>query len=175
MAVTTCRPGRLSSRRVAARRGHPPTSGWAVGWPACLPRSVPASVASSAARRRRREAPATPTAAAIDDGMAPCRSFPRLGVVERQSSPADDDDAGLGSRGQWHGRGLGLIFGSCRATRCRNSSLKWRKRSTRAPMNWWFCVPARSPAVVGAEALPQIACTLRSVDVCSAWMGGCLQ
>jgi hypothetical protein len=28
---------------------------------------------------------------------------------------------------------------------------------------------------VGAEALRQIACTLRSIDVCSAWMGGCLQ
>jgi len=38
-------------------------------------------------------------------------------------------------------------------------------------MNWWFCVPARSPAVVGAEALPQIAGTLRrSIDVYSAWM-----
>jgi hypothetical protein len=30
---------------------------------------------------------------AIDDGFAPRRSFARLGVVERQSSPADDDDA----------------------------------------------------------------------------------
>jgi hypothetical protein len=37
-------------------------------------------------------------------------------------------------------------------------------------MNWWSCVPAQSPAVVGAEALPQIAGTLRSIDVYSAWM-----
>jgi hypothetical protein len=33
----------------------------------------------------------------------------------------------------------------------------------------------RSPAVVGAEALPQIACTLSSIDVYSAWMSECLQ
>jgi hypothetical protein len=37
-------------------------------------------------------------------------------------------------------------------------------------MNWWFCVPARSHAVVGAKALPQIAGTLRSIGVYSAWM-----
>jgi hypothetical protein len=36
-------------------------------------------VASSAARRRQREAPATPTAA-LDDGIAPRRSFARLGT-----------------------------------------------------------------------------------------------
>jgi hypothetical protein len=51
-------------------------------------------------------------------------------------------------------------------------------------MNGRFCVPARSPAMrgrrrlcsaVGAEALAQIACTLSSIDVDSAWMGGCLQ
>src|ERR1700751_4655915 len=45
--------------------------------------------------RTRREAPATPTTAAIDDGIAPRRSFVRLGVVERQSSPAGDADARL--------------------------------------------------------------------------------
>jgi hypothetical protein len=28
---------------------------------------------------------------------------------------------------------------------------------------------------VGAEALPQTACTLSNIDVYSAWMGGCLQ
>jgi hypothetical protein len=28
---------------------------------------------------------------------------------------------------------------------------------------------------VGAEAVPPIACTLSSIDVYSAWMGGCLQ
>ena len=27
----------------------------------------------------------------------------------------------------------------------------------------------------GAEALPQIACTLSSIDVSSAWIGGCLR
>ena len=37
----------------------------------------------------------TPTTAAIDDEIAPRRSFARLGVVERQSSPTDDDDARL--------------------------------------------------------------------------------
>jgi hypothetical protein len=30
-------------------------------------------------------------------------------------------------------------------------------------------------SAVGAEALPQIACTPSSIDVYSAWMGGCLQ
>jgi hypothetical protein len=43
--------------------------------------------------------------------------------------------------------------------------------------NWRFCVPSRSPVIrgrrrscwaVGAEALPQIACTLSSIDVYSA-------
>jgi hypothetical protein len=60
---------------------------------------------------------------------------------------------------------------------------EWRQRCASAAMNWRFCLPARSPVVggrrrwcsaVGAEAL-QIACPLRSVDVYSAWMGGCLQ
>ena len=33
----------------------------------------------------------------------------------------------------------------------------------------------RGCSAVGAEALPSMVCTLRSIDVYSAWMGGCLQ
>jgi hypothetical protein len=51
-----------------------------------------------------------------------------------------------------------------------------------APMNWRFCLPDHPPFVVvaadsavGAEAPPRIACTLSSIDMYSAWMGGCLQ
>jgi hypothetical protein len=40
----------------------------------------------------------TAEAAAVDDGIAPRRSFARLGVVERQSSPRDNDDVRLCSR-----------------------------------------------------------------------------
>jgi hypothetical protein len=47
------------------------------------------------------------------------------------------------------------------------------ERQSSPTMNWRFCLPARSPAVVGADAQPQIACTPRSVDVYSVWMGGC--
>jgi hypothetical protein len=34
-----------------------------------------------------------------------------------------------------------------------------------------------SPLMFGcrAESLPRIACTLRSIDVYSVWMGGCLE
>jgi LuxR family transcriptional regulator, maltose regulon positive regulatory protein len=45
----------------------------------------------------------------------------------------------------------------------------------RDPQRFWRSVIDELRGTVGAEALPQIACTLRSIDVCSAWMGGCLQ
>jgi hypothetical protein len=77
---------------------------WAALEPPCAehPRFIAAGVSlfvqarscrSTTTQMRRREAPATPAAAAIDDGIAPRRSFVRLGVVERQSSPTGDDDA----------------------------------------------------------------------------------
>ena len=37
--------------------------------------------------------------------------------------------------------------------------------------SWWS--PLMS--AVGAEAPPRIVCTLSSIDMYSAWMGGCLQ
>jgi hypothetical protein len=44
----------------------------------------------------------------LDDGIAPRRSFARLGVVERQSSPTDDDDARLRFARTMAGPRLGL-------------------------------------------------------------------
>jgi hypothetical protein len=37
--------------------------------------------------------------------------------------------------------------------------------------SWW------SPLMFGCRrrGAPRIACTLSSIDMCSAWMGGCLQ
>jgi len=68
------------------------------------------------------------------------------------------------------------FFTGIKATRCRNRSLKWRKRSTSAAMNWRSrlvrghrsLVVVAADSAVGADAPPQIVCTLSSGDVYSA-------
>jgi len=89
--------------------------------------------------------------------------------VERQSSPADDDDAGLCSRGQrqWPGLGLSLLAKGDEVQKQVAEVAKALYQRTDG------LVVLRARAItrpVVAEALPQIACTLRSVDVYSAWM-----
>jgi hypothetical protein len=75
----------------------------------------------------------------------------------------------------WHRRGLGLNFRPCKATRCQKQIAEVAKALYQRTDEPAVLLARRSPAVVGAEALPQIACTLSSIDVYSAWMSGCLQ
>jgi hypothetical protein len=81
-----------------------------------------------------------------------CASFPaaasavgpNCGGVERPSSPTEDDDARLGFAGPVAWPRLGPIFRRCKVRRWRNMTLRWRKQSTSAAMNWRFCLLAIS-------------------------------
>src|SRR5277367_4858130 len=100
--------------------------------------------------RSRREAPATPTTAAIDDGIAPRRSFVRLGVVERFR--------------QWHGRGLSLIFRPCKERQVAEVAKALYRRTDELAVLLARALTRRScssPLMFGCRrrALPQIACT----------------
>jgi hypothetical protein len=110
------------------------------------------------------------------NGIAPRRGFVRLGVVERQSSPIDDDDARLcfAQAMAWPRLGLDLSAVPGDEVQKRVAELA---KALYQRTNWRLCLPARSPAArgrrhgcsaVGAEVLPQIACTLSGIDVYSA-------
>jgi hypothetical protein len=70
---------------------------------------------------------------------------------------------------------LGLNFRPCKATRYQKQIAEVAKALYQRTDELAALLARRSPAVVGAEALPQIACTLSSIDVYSEWMSGCLQ
>jgi hypothetical protein len=79
------------------------------------------------------------------------------------------------SRGQWHGiaRGLGLVFRPCKAEVQKRVAEVAKALCQRIDDQAVLLARAITPPSVGAGALPQIACTPRSVDMYSA--GGCLQ
>ena len=126
--------------------------------------------------RSRREAPSTPTTAAIDDGIAPRRSFVRLGVVERQSSPAGDGDARLRFARTMAWPRLGLDLSAMPGEQVQKRVAEVVKMLyQRTDELAVLLARAIIYSAAGAEVLPQIACTLSNIDVYSARMGGCLQ
>ncbi len=117
------------------------------------------------------------TTAAIDYWIAPRCSFARLGVVERQSSPTEDDDARLCFARTMAWPRLGLSLSAMPGDEVQKRVAKVAKVLYQRTDELAVLLARTSPAVrgrrrgcsaVGAEALPQIACTLSSIDVYSA-------
>jgi hypothetical protein len=103
--------------------------------------------------------------AAIDDGIAPRRSFARLGVVERQSSRTGDDDARLCWCGQWHAEAwlnLSAMPGDEVQKRVAEVAKTLYQRTDELAVLLASAITRvrgrrRGCSAVGAEALPQIA------------------
>jgi hypothetical protein len=85
------------------------------------------------------------------NGIAPRRGFVRLGVVERQSSPIDDDDARLcfAQAMAWPRLGLDLSAVPGDEVQKRVAELA---KALYQRTNWRLCLPARSPALVVVAA-----------------------